>query len=517
MELQQFATLSPKTLALFLATAYVLLQLITAAITTYQDRKFARANGCRAPRRWYSGPYGLIEFRRFMQAANKGQHVEYVASRWEKFGAHTFAMRSFSTEIINTIDPRNIQTILATKFKDFSLGPARRNGFHALFGEGIFTLDGKGWEYSRTLLRPQFSRDQVADVDMLDTHVTRLLNLMKEAGSEPVDLQPWFFSLTLDSATEFLFGESADSLLMGDQAGFAYAFNRGLEWVMWKLRFRKLAQLYEPKEMREVNAMVHGFVDRYVDMALNRDKHPLPKEAEDKYIFLDAVVADTRDRKALRDQMLNILLAGRDTTAGLIGWTIYCLAWHPHVYRKLRAELEKAFGTATPGVWKRPTFESLKDVVYLRHVLNEVLRLYPSVPLNSRDAIRDTILPAGGGPDGHSPIFIKKGTRVQYSVYQLHRRKDIYGPDANEFRPERWAEAKVGRGWDYLPFNGGPRICLGQQYALTEAGFTVTRILQHFESITPGDPSVTYPHMLSTLTMSPLRCFVKMVPVRRDN
>jgi hypothetical protein len=62
-------------------------------------------------------------------------------------------------------------------------------------------------------------------------------------------------------------------------------------------------------------------------------------------------------------------------------------------------------------------------------------------------------------------VFVKKGTRVQYSVYQLHRRKDIYGEDAEQFRPERWGEQKVGRGWDYLPFNGGPRICLGRKYS----------------------------------------------------
>jgi cytochrome P450 len=101
----------------------------------------------------------------------------------------------------------------------------------------------------------------------------------------------------------------------------------------------------------------------------------------------------------------------------------------------------------------------------LRHIANQnpVLRLYPSVPLNGRDAVRDTVLPTGGGPDEQSPVFIRKGMTVEYSVYQLHRRKDLYGEDAEEFRPERWGEQKVGRGWEYLPFNGGPRICLGRK------------------------------------------------------
>jgi cytochrome P450 len=380
MELPTLATLTPKTLAVLLTGVFVLYRLISSAVTSYRNHRFAVANGCRPPKRWYSGPYGLLEFRRFMKRASQGQHVEYMASRWDSIGLNTYVMNVFGRDSINTIESRNIQAILATNFKDYCLGDHRVEAFHALLGDGIFTLDGKGWEYSRALLRPQFSRDQVADVELLDVHVTRLLKLMLEKGGEVVDLQPWIFDLTLDSATEFLFGESANSLLTAEQDGFGHVFNQSLKWIMWKLRFRRLARVYSPKEMKEVNAAVHGFVDRYVDNALNRDKHPLPKELGQKYIFLDAVVADTKDRKVLRDQMLNILLAGRDTTAGLIGWTIYLLAWNPRVYKKLRSELEKAFGTGTPGVWKRPTFEGLKDVVYLRYVLNEGMFLpFPSL------------------------------------------------------------------------------------------------------------------------------------------
>lgn len=82
------------------------------------------------------------------------------------------------------------------------------------------------------------------------------------------------------------------------------------------------------------------------------------------------------------------------------------------------------------------------------------------MPGNSRSAIRDTVLPRGGGPDGQSPVFVPKGTSVIYSAFSMHRRTDIYGPDALEFKPERWETIRPG--WGYLPFNGGPRICLGR-------------------------------------------------------
>ena len=101
---------------------------------------------------------------------------------------------------------------------------------------------------------------------------------------------------------------------------------------------------------------------------------------------------------------------------------------------------------------------------YLRQVVREVLRLYPSVPVNSREALRDTVLPVGGGPDGKSPILVRAGEGVGYCVYAMHRRRDIYGPDADIFRPERWDEERLQTiGWAYLPFNGGPRICLGRK------------------------------------------------------
>ena len=98
-----------------------------------------------------------------------------------------------------------------------------------------------------------------------------------------------------------------------------------------------------------------------------------------------------------------------------------------------------------------------------------MLRLYPSVPINSRTALEATTIPTGGGPDGTQPLMIRKGEAVGYSVYVMHRMKRLYGEDADDFRPERWdpevenAVDLKNIGWGYLPFNGGPRICLGRE------------------------------------------------------
>jgi cytochrome P450 len=102
-------------------------------------------------------------------------------------------------------------------------------------------------------------------------------------------------------------------------------------------------------------------------------------------------------------------------------------------------------------------------------LINEALRLYPPVPVNSRTATRTTTLPVGGGDDLQSPVLVSEGTVVGFHIYGMQRRPDLYGMDAEVFRPERWDEkmplwdSQINAKWGYLPFNGGPRACLGSE------------------------------------------------------
>jgi cytochrome P450 len=203
--------------------------------------------------------------------------------------------------------------------------------------------------------------------------------------------------------------------------------------------------------------IVRDFVDSFVWDALSRRNTEKSSSSSEpgRYIFLYELAKETQDPILLRSESLNILLAGRDTTASLLGNLWFVIARRPDIWANLRSEIDPLNGSP-------PTYQQLKDMKYLRYTLNESLRLYPVVPSNSRTAVRDTILPLGGGPDGKSPVFVPKGTEFAYSVYAMHRRKDIYGKDAEEFRPERWE--KLRPSWEYLPFNGGPRICIGRRY-----------------------------------------------------
>lgn len=107
------------------------------------------------------------------------------------------------------------------------------------------------------------------------------------------------------------------------------------------------------------------------------------------------------------------------------------------------------------------------------------MRLYPQLPVNIRVAVKTTILPSGGGPDGTSPVLIRKGTGVGYSVYHMHRRNDLYGPDANEFRPERWEGGDLDRiSWGFMPFHGGPRLCLGSKFNFNPSYYSETLLTE---------------------------------------
>lgn len=110
-----------------------------------------------------------------------------------------------------------------------------------------------------------------------------------------------------------------------------------------------------------------------------------------------------------------------------------------------------------------------------------------------RTARKTTILPIGGGSDGSWPVLIRKGQNVAYCVYAMQRRKDLYGEDAEDFRPERWEEDdlplkkdSINAAWGYLPFSGGPRVCLGRDFGLVEVSYAIVRILQKFPRMKPG-------------------------------
>lgn len=440
------------------------------------------------------GCFGICTFFRIIKSDKMGTSCDEQLLNFSSIDKDTFQTRILGSKKLVTRDPENIKAMLSTQFEDFGIG-YRHGQFKPLLGDGIFTVSGERWKHSRAILRPQFTREQVSHVQMLEPHVQNLKNHIISHGEDPFDIQELLLKFTIDTSSDFLYGESCHSLLEDEKDlrnGFEFqsGFYKSFDYAGKFLRYRAIANnfyfLVDNSKFRESTKIIHQFADYYVEKALQMLPEELERATNNGFNLLFELVKETRDPKVLRDLTLNILLAGRSTTAALMSFCLYQLARNPDVWCKLRSEIQSHFGSDDEDNSRIEsiTFETLKKCEYLRAVINETLRLHPSAPNNYRVAQKDTTLPRGGGDDELSPLFVPKGNIVIYSVMAMHHNSKIYGKDCDEFNPERWfTEEAKHWGWGYLPFNGGPRICLGQQFALTEASYVITRLCMMFSKL----------------------------------
>ena len=195
--------------------------------------------------------------------------------------------------------------------------------------------------------------------------------------------------------------------------------------------------LFPDKELQAATQLVTSTLDRYIAKATaNVRAAPEKKGDEDHYNVLEEMLRSWGSQpKRVRAESIVLLVGGRDTTAAALSNLFHYLSRLPQVWATLRAEC-----LAAP---EKPNFEELKSLRYLHDCVRESLRLVnPTVDL-SRTAAVDTVLPRGGGPDGKAPLFVKKGTNFNLWIYAMQHRKDLWGEDADEFRPERWVDYRT--------------------------------------------------------------------------
>lgn len=319
-------------------------------------------------------------------------YLEKCLKRFRHYG-HTYEQTITGSTMINTCEPENVKAVLGTQFNNFTLGDRRKNAFLPLLGHGIFTSDGQPWSHSRSILRPSFAKDHIANVTVLEKHMQNLITTIehrqRHAGS--VDLRAFFFSLTLDVATELFFGASCNSLQDNapaddeSSARFAEAFNRGQQKIAEDFALGSLATLRDLKgnaDFKADRAIIHGFVDKYVERAVakaakNAKIDALPEDegyvSDDKnsYIVLDEMAKQTSDVEQLRSELLNLIVAGRDTTASLLSNLWFIMARRPDVWTQLKAEVDSLNG-------EQPDFVRLKEMKYLQYCIKECT-LYTSI------------------------------------------------------------------------------------------------------------------------------------------
>lgn len=418
-----------------------------------------------------------------------------------------------------TREPEHIKAVLTGNFADYGKGEPFHDLWSPFLGDSIFTTDGKQWSDSRSLIRPMFIKDRISDLEIFERKVQTMMGFVK--SGEEVDLMDLLYRMTIDVTTEFLLGQGINSL-ENPRTEFVQAFAdvQRIQMLLTVIGYVTYLALDHPDQPIQLTSptspaqylyprgkynrgikAIDEFVLPFVHSALALPASELEKrrKSEKSFTFLHALANYTRDPKVIRDQVVSVLLAGRDTTAATLSWAFYELSRYPQIYQKLRTEILDRLGPS-----RAPSYDDLKNLSYLRHTINETLRLYPAVPYNIRFALTDTTLPSGGGADGNLPITVLKGDVVIYSTLAMQRRRDLYPshspsekekenvnvngenerefPDPAIFAPERW-ENWTPKPWQYVPFNGGPRICIGQNFALAEIGYTIVRMVQRFESL----------------------------------
>ncbi|KAF7548761.1 hypothetical protein G7046_g8566 [Stylonectria norvegica] len=429
-----------------------------------------------------------------------------ILQTWQRLFASvgsTYWAHNVGAWIVMTNEPDNVKALLSTRFEAWPVGGVRQKVIVMALGpRGIFAVNGREWQHARAMIRPSFVRNQIADLECTRRHVDNFLRRIPRDGAA-VDLQELLYMFTMDVSTDFMFGYSTRTLVKPspDALAFTRSFDYALLSASYRSRLGWIAFLLPNRKLSQSVATCTRFIDRYVAEALAEQG----KHRERPYVFMNEMLESGASHDYIRDQLLAMILGGRDTSASTMSSLFWVLARRRDVMVKLRREVDGLEG-------RRPTWEELKEMKYLNMILKETLRLWAPVVTNLRQASHDTVLPKGGGPDGQSPLFVPKGTGCRWSLHSLHRRKDVFGDDADEFCPERWETLRTT--WEYLPFSGGPRICIGQQFALTQMAYLVTSVVQTLGDVRAVDeaeemvqetPQLLHqiPTVLTTITPAP--------------
>ncbi|KAJ4843636.1 hypothetical protein Tsubulata_020150 [Turnera subulata] len=402
-----------------------------------------------------------------------------------------------------TCDPRNIEHILKTRFDNYPKGPTWQAVFHDLLGQGIFNSDGDTWLFQRKTAALEFTTRTLRQA--MARWVSRAIKMRfcpvleaAQENSDPVDLQDLLLRLTFDNICGLAFGKDPQTCDQGlPDNSFASAFDRATEAslqrfilpeILWKVK-KWLRLGMEVSLSRSLSQL-----DQYLTDVINARKQELLNQRKDGNPHDDLLSRFMKKKESYSDTFLqhvalNFILAGRDTSSVALSWFFWLVTQHPSVEEKILHELcTVLISTRGDDVSKwlddPLVFEEVDRLLYLKAALSETLRLYPSVPEDSKHVVADDMLPDG--------TFVPAGSSVTYSIYASGRMRSTWGDDCLEFRPERWLSGDGKKfvmhdSYKFVAFNAGPRICLGKDLAyLQMKSVAAAVLLRHRLAVVPG-------------------------------
>ncbi len=425
----------------------------------------------------------------------RADRLDFLTRNARQYG-DIFAVRLGPVSIWALNHPDLVEEVLVTQnrimLKHFALRSARPS-----LGLGLLTSEGDFWRRQRRLSQPAFQRDRVHGyAPVMVEYAERMLRSWSHGQRR--DLQADMMGLTLEIVAKTLF----DADIAGEAEGVALAMetllanftdrvNRLVKLPMWvptpsNRRFQRAMGLVESILFRIIAERRRTGEDR--GDLLSRLLHAADIEGDG---------TGMTDRQ-LRDEVVTLFMAGHETTANTLAWVWYLLALHPDAEARLHAELDDVLGD------RPPTVEDLPRLKYAEHVVTETLRLYPTAWLLGREAAEPTEI------GGYS---VPKGMTLWLPQWVIHRDPRWFD-EPDSFRPERWSDGLSRRlhRYAYFPFGGGPRLCIGNHFAMMEAVLLLATIARRFRVVMPADTVV---RPLPTMTLRPAHGLPAVVEQRR--
>jgi cytochrome P450 len=400
-----------------------------------------------------------------------GEYGDYVGVR---FGPYRYL-------IVN--DPDAVRQVLVDNHRNYKKS-RNYQGLKLVLGEGLVTSEGDFWRRQRRLAQPAFHKERLASfVRTMVSDAAAMLerwSATKESGS--FDVHHEMMRLTLRIVTRTLFSTDSDA----DADAVGHAMSVAIEHVneYADALIRIPPWVPTPKNLRFGRA--RRTLDALVLRIIDERRKAVEKPNDLLSMLMSAQDEETREQmtdRQLRDEVMTLVAAGHETTANALTWAFFLLAQHPDVAERVRAEAHSVLGG------RRPSIEDLPRLAFTRSVLEETMRLYPPAWIIEREAMAEDRL---GG------YRVRRGSVVAMSPFALHR-NPRYWERPNEFDPDRFspARAMARPKYAYLPFGGGPRLCIGNAFAMMEAQIILAMVAAEWSlDLTPGfvvelDPSVT--------------------------
>lgn len=388
---------------------------------------------------------------------------------------------------IVTTNPALIQHVLQKNNRNYCKSPAHFDKLAHFLGNGLLTSEGDYWLRQRRLIQPGFHRARLAALTKLMQEVVDafLADFDKNLQPDkPVELSSKMMELAFRIVARALFSTDLDE---ADLQKMSQNITVLQEFIIRQIRQPYLNPWFRLSgKLRQHERIAQDFEQRVI--AIISQRRQSGKSQDDLLqMLLDARYEDTGEgmsNRQLFEESAILFVAGHETTANALTWMWYLLSQHPETVTKLRQEVAEVLGE------RAPDFEDLPKLSYCTQVIEESMRLYPPAWITDRTAMAD---------DEFEGMKIPKGTILVTYFYGVHRSKNLW-PEPLRFDPDRFdkAQRKQQHAFAYVPFGGGPRLCIGNSFAMMEMQLALVAMVRAYDvELAPGQ--VIEPQPLVTL------------------